>query len=383
MTPATPKDLPSTAVAELVQLLDASGRPIYTVGGDRRIVYCNASLASWLSTERSQIVGRIVEYHSAPTGTAESSHKPARLLTDLCPPPAALAGKQCSGTVATVARDGRLIHRRADFLPLVDGETGAPVGVLVLLASVDLFPHELSAGVAEEATPDELHRAIRRFRQTQSDEYAIESLLGTSSAIEKVRSQVAAAATGRASVLVRGRGGSGRAHVARAIHYHSARPMDRLLPLDCQAVTEDMLRRLLDSIRGGGSAQQQTTLLLLDLEQLPPAMQPQLLGAMKDLSQSARIIATTIFPADAMNGGDGNSAGATVRLDPRLLDAASTITIDVPRLTDRLADLPLLAQSFLKREIEEAISKLVRSARKRWMHLRSIAGRANWTSCGK
>jgi DNA-binding NtrC family response regulator len=348
MMPASPKDLPSTAVVGLAQLLDASSRPVYAVDGDRQIVYCNASLAAWLGTDRLKIVGRIVEYHSVPTGTAESSQKPARLLTDLCPPPAALAGKQCSGTVATVDRDGRLIHRRADFLPLVDGETGTPAGVLVLLASVDLLTHELSAEVAEEATPDELHRAIRRFRQTQSEEYAIESLLGTSSAIEKVRAQVTAAATGRASVLVRGPRGSGRAHVARAIHYHSARPTDRLLPLDCQGATEDILRRVLDSIRGGGSAQRHTTLLLLDLEQLPPAMQPQLLGAIKDLSPSVRIIATTTFPADAMNGGDGDSADVTVRLDQRLLDAVSTITIDVPRLTDRLADLPLLAQSVLE-----------------------------------
>jgi DNA-binding NtrC family response regulator len=356
MMPASPKDLPSTAVAGLAQLLDASGRPIYAVGSDRRIVYCNASLASWLGTERSQIVGRFVEYHSLPNGAAESTRTPARLLTDLCPPPVALVGKQCSGTVATVAREGRLIHRRADFLPLIDGETAgdgngaasAPAGILVLLAPVDMLPHELTAEVAEEAAPDELHRAIRRFRQTQSEEYVIESLLGTSSAIEKVRAQVAAAAAGRASVLVRGRRGSGRAHVARAIHYQSAWPTDRLLPLDCQAATEDILRRLLDSVRGKSRSDRRTTLLLLDLQQLPAAVQPQLLAAIKDVSPSARIIATTAFPVDETNGGDGDSASANSRLDPRLLDAVSTITIDVPRLTDRLADLPLLAQSFVE-----------------------------------
>lgn len=348
MMPASPKDLMSTAVAGLAQLLDASGRPIYAVDGDRRIAYCNASLAAWLGTERSQIVGRFVEYHSVPAGTGESSHKPAKLLTDLCPPPVALAGKQCSGTVATVARDGRLVHRRADFLPLVDGEADAAAGVLVLLASVDLLPHELSAEVAEEATPDELHRAIRRFRQTQSEEYAIESLLGTSSVTEKVRAQVAAAATGRASVLVRGRRGSGRAHVARAIHYHSARPTDRLLPLDCQAATEDIFRRLLDSIRDSGRGDRRTTLLLLNLDQLSPSIQPHLLGAIKDVSQAARVICTIAYPMDETNGEDAESADATGRLDPRLLDAVSTITIDLPRLTDRSADLPLLAQSFLE-----------------------------------
>ena len=348
MMPASSKDLPSTAVAGLAQLLDASGRPIYAVGGDRRIVYCNASLASWLGTERSQIVGRFVEYHSVPAETTESSHKPAKLLTDLCPPPVALAGKQCSGTVATVGRDGRLIHRRADFLPLVDSEADAAAGVLVLLASVDLLPHELSAEVAEEATPDELHRAIRRFRQTQSEGYAIESLLGTSSVIEKVRAQVAAAATGRASVLVRGRRGSGRAQVARAIHYHSARPTDRLLPLDCQAATEDILRRLLDSIRDTGRGDRRTTLLILNLDQLSSSIQPHLLGAIKDVSQAARVIGTIAYPRDEANGEDAAAADATGRLDPRLLDAVSTITIDVPRLTDRLADLPLLAQSFLE-----------------------------------
>jgi DNA-binding NtrC family response regulator len=354
MTPAAPKDLPSTALAGLVKLLDASLRPIYVIDGDRRIAYCNAALASWLATERSQIVGHFVEYHSLPTGVAESSRTAAKLLTDLCPPPVALAGKQCSATVATVALNGRLIHRRADFMPLSkggpasDGNGVVSATVLVMLATADMLPHELTAEVADDPTPDELHRAIRRFRQTQSDAHSIESLLGTSSAIEKVLAQVAAAATSRASVLVRGRRGSGRAHVARAIHYQSARPADRLLPLNCSSATEDILRRLLDSARDGDRADRRTTLLLLDLERLPAAMQSHLLAAITNISQAARIISTIEIEGDETNRSEDDPTGASLRLDARLLDTVSTITIDVPRLTHRMADLPLLAHGFVE-----------------------------------
>ena len=50
----------------------------------------------------------------------------------------------------------------------------------------------------------------------------IESLLGESAGMRKVRAQVAAAAASQANVLIRGRRGTGREHVARAIHYQAS-----------------------------------------------------------------------------------------------------------------------------------------------------------------
>jgi transcriptional regulator with PAS, ATPase and Fis domain len=341
-------DKRSSSVAGVVPLFDTSERPIYAVDADRRVVYANAALIAWLGLERNRVLGRYVEYHSEPNSTDSKAREPVGPLTELCPPPIALAGTQCAGTVASLGRDGRLVHRRAVFVPLASvGSERA--GVLVLLSSVDLSPQELSETISTDPTPDELHRAIRRFRHSQSETYTVESLVGISSGIQKVRAQVAAAAAGTANVLIRGPRGSGRAHVARSIHYRRTGGNSdcKLVSLDCAVATEDMLRRTVDSaIKSNGG--KPSTLLLLDLEQLAPALEPQLLMAIIDPIRSARVTATQTTPVRSPKSRSNDPD--TVGHDPekRLLDAVSTITIEMPSLTNRLDDLPLLAQHFLE-----------------------------------
>ena len=52
--------------------------------------------------------------------------------------------------------------------------------------------------------------------------------------MRKVRAQVAAAAASGANSLICGPRGSGRGHVARAIHYQASGDRDaKLIPFDC------------------------------------------------------------------------------------------------------------------------------------------------------
>lgn len=334
-------------IAHVTDLLDASCRPIYAVDARRQVVYCNGTLATWLGLEPARIVGRTVEYHSEPV--VDTRVRPATLppLTDLCPPPQSLAGVSTTGTIGCVGRGGRLVHRRAEFVPLaVDGPT--PGGVLVLLAAADMSPQELAAGLSDEPTADELHRAIRRFRREQAAEYAMESLLGESAGMRKVRAQVAAAAASQANVLVRGRRGTGRQHVARSIHYQAAElagkeAAGKLVPVDCEVATEESLRRAVDSVHEPAGPRQRSTLLLLNLELLPTPLQVQLLPTLAHSSLAARCIATLTAGAAASEPSE-----LAPDVSRQLLAALSTITIDVPPLAERLDDLPLLAQSFLE-----------------------------------
>ena len=192
----------NATLGTLTRLLDQSNRPIYVVDTERRIVYCNPALAAWLDFEPARIVGRVVEYHSeiaGDTGAERDSNVP---LAELCPPPRALAGEPSLGTISCISRDGSLHHRQAEFVPLDapsdDAATGnrsrrSPTGaVLVLLAAMDMTPAELSSTLSGDPTADELHRTIRQFRRTQAAAYAVESLLGRSAAMGKVRAQVAA-----------------------------------------------------------------------------------------------------------------------------------------------------------------------------------------------
>ncbi len=352
---ATMEQTPST-IALLENLLDASSRPIYAVDARRQVVYCNAALATWLGLEPERIVGRCVEYHSEPAANAVPRSVALPPLTDLCPPPQSLTGVATSGTIGCVDRGGRLVHRRAEFVPLAV-ESPTPCGVLVLLAAVDLSPQELAAELSDEPAADELHRAIRRFRREQAAEYAIESLLGESTGMRKVHAQVAAAAVSQANVLVRGRRGTGREHVARAIHYQASElagkeAIGKLVPVDCEVATEESLRRAVGSVRESPGPRQRSTLLLLSLERLPLPLQLQLLTTLADPALAARCIAT-ITPSVSADPPD-----EPPEINPHLLAALSTIAIDVPPLAARLEDLPLLAQCFVEAANRESAKQL-------------------------
>jgi DNA-binding NtrC family response regulator len=325
----------------VTHLLDASSRPIYAVDVRRQVVYCNAALAAWLGLEPARIVGRSVEYHSEPVADGGARRGPAAPLTDLCPPPQALAGTPTEGTVGCVGRGGRLVHRRAEFVPLADASHSAG-GVLVLLATADMSPQELAAEFSDEPTADELHRAIRSFRRGQAAEYAVESLLGKSTGMRKVRAQVAVAAASQANVLVRGRRGTGREHIARAIHYQANEAAGKLVPVDCAVATDESLRRAFESVRGPYDPKQRNTLLLLNLEQLPPLLQMQWLPVLAAGSLAARMVVTLAETCTRA------CDEVVPEVNPQLLGALSTITIDVPSLAERLEDLPLLTQSFLE-----------------------------------
>ncbi|MCI0492025.1 MAG: sigma 54-interacting transcriptional regulator [Planctomycetes bacterium] len=366
-----------TAEPSLDKLFGRSGRPIYAVDAERRIVYCNPALAAWVGLDAKQIAGRYVEYHSEPTSDGSAASDTVGPLTGLCPPPHALAGQVSDATVSCIARDGRLVHRHADFVPLEmpvnragtgDGRsqiTSKRGGVIVLLADRDLSPQELVAKLSGEPSADELHRAIRRFRHAQTAEYATASLLGNSSAMRKVRAQVLAAAASGANVLIHGSQGTGRTHAARAIHYHAADDAPvTLVPVDCDVLSEDRWRRILDSCRGpaAGNAKQRPTLLLHNLECMPASYQAQLSEAIRRNLIAARVIATrTDRPHAARNmslAGNSGDAGVVTAIDPQtvptppvaadLLDELSTLTIRLPRLVERIEDLPILAQCFLE-----------------------------------
>lgn len=323
----------SAIPSSIVELFDTSRDPIYAIDGERRLVYCNGALASWLGTAVNKIVGRSVEYHSEATGDGSICGTATPPLTDLCPPPQAFAGARTRGTVSCFGRDGRLVHRQAEFLPLPTA--GSPAtGVLVLMAAADLSPQELATQLSDEPSPDELHRAIRSFRRDQITEYALESLLGESAGMRKVRAQVVAAAASQANVLIHGRRGTGREHVARAIHYQAKEAAGKLVPVDCAVASEESLRRALESARGPRDPKQRHTLVLLHVELLPTALQLQLLPILAGGAVAARIVAT--------------ATADTATLEPQFVSALSTIRVDVPSIAERLEDLPLLCQFFLE-----------------------------------
>jgi DNA-binding NtrC family response regulator len=112
---------------------------------------------------------------------------------------------------------------------------------------------------------------------------------------------------------------------------------------------DDLRRTVLDGLRSAtGQSQQRPTLLLENLEHLAVPYQGQMVSLLRQNAIPARVVATmAAAPSDRRTNYTSDAArhGA---VDAALLDAVSTVAIQIPPLVDRMEDLPILAQCFLE-----------------------------------
>ncbi len=318
-------------------MLDATDRPVYVVDGRRRIVFCNRACEDWTGVPRDELIGIECQYHS------REDVSPARAAAAaLCPPPAVLSGEPLVVEVSVAPSDRPASSRLAQFVPL-GLEADDAVAVVVVVSDED-EPTEVPARPVDELDAAELHQRLRQHRKRLKDTYRVDSLIGISPAIARVRSQIVLAAGSDVNVSLSGPPGSGRQHVARAIHYSRTTEVGPLVPLACPLLGSELLSTTITALvhfedkpqTGGHPA-----LLLRDADCLPAEVQAWLADRMAAARFPLRIISTARRPLVVLAGrGD-------FRED--LACALTTIAIELPSLVDRLEDLPLLAQAFLER----------------------------------
>ncbi len=337
---------PRTIATQLVQLFDGTSEPVYVLDESRRIVFLNRAAAAWVGCDQDALLGQPCRYHSS--GEISGA---AAIAAALCPPPAMVAGRTTRAVVSLPAADGNAIDRQVDFVPLA-GEDSNIVGVVAFV-----LPHAADRSrddIDEEPTPAALHERIRRYRRELAGRSSPDRLLGDSPAIRQVRNQVALAAQSTASVLLVGPTGSGRQHVARAIHYgRDPRQAGPLVPLACPMLGAALLESTLRGLARAGEAGEPAhtaSLLLLDVEQMPVEVQYELTTLLAGFDAPLRVMATSNEPLEVLVAAGG------FRGD--LACALSTLTIALPPLSKRLQDLPLLAQMFLEDSNARAAKQL-------------------------
>jgi len=327
-----------TRATQLARLLNAASQPVYVLDTEQRLVFCNQACLDWVGRTADQMEGLRCRYHSSPEVTGEEA-----VAAGLCPPPDALAGRQRTGTVASLADDGRLRRRRARFVPL-GGRPAETTGLVVLVDCEDL-PEDAPPTEAEgEAEAVRLHERIRSFRRRAAGRSKLDRLIGDTAAMRRVRAQVAVAAASDASVLLVGPPGSGRRHAAAAIHYGKAPDVTgSLIPLACSVLGADLIHSTVTALaarRPSGEKGAGGTLLLNDADRLPREVQGELAATLGGKSFPLRRIATAAEPLEDL------ARRGEYREDLAL--ALSTIVIDLPPLAERRGDLPMLAQLFVE-----------------------------------
>jgi two-component system response regulator GlrR len=210
----------------------------------------------------------------------------------------------------------------------------------------------LTKPVEKEQLLEEVRRALKTSGYTDTEATDWRAEFATRSPLLEDRLAKAHMVAGTdAAVLITGEAGTGKELLARAIHRASPRAGTPFVALDCGVLEgtdgEEELTRALGGARGG-------TLFLRELDAMTLPMQSRLARLLQDAD--VRVVATLDRRPDesaAVSGVSG--AGATLddplneaaRLSPELLDRLAAVHLEMPALSRRREDIPLLVQQCL------------------------------------
>ncbi len=286
----------------------------------------------------------------------------------------------------TVSRFHVEIVRRADRLLLIDHRStnGTRIGAVTLRgAECEIAPG--ASIIIGETTLSVSEGPVVMLELGSTTGFG--GVLGRSAAIRRLTASLEKLAEKTAAVLLVGESGVGKEVAARALHEGGPRRSGPFVTLDCGAIAPSLfVGELMGHERGAFTGADFArpgvferahggTLLLDEIGELPLEHQSALLGLLErrkvrrlggrdELGFDVRVVAATNRDLKAaVNAG-------TFRLD--LYFRLAVVTLHVPPLRDRVEDIPILVESFLREEGTSPAStpfskeKLAELARHEW-----------------
>jgi DNA-binding NtrC family response regulator len=253
--------------------------------------------------------------------------------------------------------------------------------IMTAFASVDTAVRALKDGAYDYITkpfdPDDLSHMIRNATKQVSLQIenevlkekvngleSIENFIGNSNAIKKVLNEIGVMAQSSSSVIITGESGTGKELIARAIHANSARKYFPLVSVHCGALSESLLESELFGHEKGAftgamfnrkgrfEMADGGTIFLDEIATISSKMQIELLrvleskkfmrvGGNKEIASDFRVICATNKDLKKMveNG--------SFRED--LFYRLNVLNIEIPPLRERIEDIPLLVDYFIKK----------------------------------
>jgi two-component system, NtrC family, response regulator HydG len=263
-----------------------------------------------------------------------------------------------------------------------------PVVLITAQGSLELAMQAVTAGASDlvGALADLLRRSINARREAGSveietgaplNDLSRSGLVGRSPAMGAVYKLIAHAARSDATVLITGESGTGKELVARAVHSLSSRANCPFIAVNCSGLTDTLLEaELFGHVRGAFTgatndreglfeAADGGVLFLDELASTSPTFQAGLLrvlqsgevrrvGSTQTRRVNVRVIGASNAPLLEMVAAEKFRADLFYRL--------SVLTIDMPPLRERMGDIELLAQHFLRRQTGDRPHHLTREA---------------------
>ena len=191
-----------------------------------------------------------------------------------------------------------------------------------------------------------------------------DQLVGRSPSMQELYKSIGRIAPQDVTVLILGESGTGKELVARAIYQHSRRGQAPFLAINCAAIPEPLLEsELFGHERGSftgadrrriGKFEQADggTLFLDEVGDMAASTQAKLLRLLQE-QQFERVGGNATIHTDvrilAATNQDLESLAAGGRFRQDLFYRLNVVTIRIPPLRERIDDIPLLAEYFLRR----------------------------------
>lgn len=208
---------------------------------------------------------------------------------------------------------------------------------------------------------DKLKKAKEMLEEQISRPFS--DIIGQGTAIKDVFALIDKVAKTEANILILGENGTGKELIARAIHQRSLRKDNSFVSVDMGAITETLFESELFGHKKGAFTDAREdrpgrfelasggTLFLDEIGNLSMSLQSKLLsalqsrqvtrvGANQPLPVDIRLICATNMPLHKM------VQEGTFRQD--LLYRINTVEVHVPPLSERVEDIPMLAQHYLQ-----------------------------------
>jgi DNA-binding NtrC family response regulator len=220
---------------------------------------------------------------------------------------------------------------------------------------------ELVEVLGKAAEKKKLRRENSALREVMTRRDGLPQIVGATPEVQDLISIIGRVAQSDSPVLILGESGTGKELVARTIHLKSRRASRSFVSVNCGAFPDTLLEtELFGHKRGAFSgavasrvglfeAADGGTLFLDEIGEMSPAMQVRLLRVL-DSGEVRRVGEERAFHVDARilaaTNKDLSREAAEGRFRWDLFYRVSTISVPVPSLRQRRADIPLLVQHF-------------------------------------
>lgn len=311
--------------------------PLFLLDASRTVLFFNQGCEQILEWPAEEILGQTCDF------TVDTDPEECESVCNLlCPPPEAFQGIRSEVPRFLLTRSGKTIPCVIRYTPLLDDQNRTRL-VLGIIDRIE-EPHKLPSATASQ----QLHAELAALRLSLRNRFRFSTVIARNAVMQRVLRQLELAAHSREPVHFQGEPGTGKEHLARALHFESEQRRKIFVPLNCATLPPRELKqtviKIFDRDLDESMPLEPGVLFLAQIEHLSRDVQEIILenALTKPQEQTVRLMTACSCSLSELYEQE--------KLLPDFFYLITTLQVQIPPLRERQEDLELLAQHFLENE---------------------------------